>query len=343
MTRQMKESLCVRYLGFVALRYMMVLLSATSSQAAELAPSDCTGPWCPELDTCIQWAQICPIDGDTFVGPTKLLCVEGRCSSDEECSWTDGGATYASYYFTDLNEEFDVPSGCTLNCTGCVLAPEDGLPSAIGMPNPASVTCDDSGGSSETKYDTDGGQYGVCAFDDGTACEEWALKRGECEKGSKPVFSAYCTDNGGQLTNKSVDWGDIEGAPAADYEVCNFENGTECVESDYYGGKCTTPVVSDSSSSITVSSATASTIAASATTASTTTASTTGASIATTPTTTAEVMDEDPETFQDSSGGKGLCSKTFLVLSVRIFGLVACLISFRGHGMGHHHEILQSI
>ena len=26
-----------------------------------------------------------------------------------------------TYYFTDLDGEFDVPDGCILNCTGCVL------------------------------------------------------------------------------------------------------------------------------------------------------------------------------------------------------------------------------
>ncbi|KAL7519547.1 hypothetical protein ACHAWX_004304 [Stephanocyclus meneghinianus] len=89
---------------------------------------DCGGgstgmDWCAELSTCIlPWEENCPIiDGNSFSGPTALLCDAGRCSSEDECMWTDGSAQFGTYYFTDLDGEFDVPDGCILNCTGCVL------------------------------------------------------------------------------------------------------------------------------------------------------------------------------------------------------------------------------
>ena len=43
----------------------------------------------------------------------------------------------------------------------------------IGMANPASVYCIESGGNLSIRTDANGGQYGVCMFADGTECEEW--------------------------------------------------------------------------------------------------------------------------------------------------------------------------
>ncbi len=54
---------------------------------------------------------------------------------------------------------------------------------AVGMPNPASVHCEEQGYTLEIRTASDGGQYGVCIFDDGTECEEWAYFRGECSPG----------------------------------------------------------------------------------------------------------------------------------------------------------------
>jgi putative hemolysin len=55
--------------------------------------------------------------------------------------------------------------------------PESG---EAGLPNPASVYCEEQGGSVEIRTDADGGQYGVCIFADGSECDEWAFYRGEC-------------------------------------------------------------------------------------------------------------------------------------------------------------------
>lgn len=52
------------------------------------------------------------------------------------------------------------------------------------MPNPASVYCEEQGGTLEMKTDNTGGQYGICKFSDGTECEEWAFFRGECRPGA---------------------------------------------------------------------------------------------------------------------------------------------------------------
>ena len=55
------------------------------------------------------------------------------------------------------------------------------------MPNPASVNCEEQGGTLEIRQDTGGGEYGMCVFTDNTECEEWALLRGTCAPGQNPV------------------------------------------------------------------------------------------------------------------------------------------------------------
>jgi len=57
-----------------------------------------------------------------------------------------------------------------------------GTPTA-GLPNPASVYCQENGGMLEIRDDGSGGQVGYCLFADGSECEEWAYFRGECRPG----------------------------------------------------------------------------------------------------------------------------------------------------------------
>lgn len=52
-----------------------------------------------------------------------------------------------------------------------------------GLPNPAAVYCEEQGGTVDIREDAEGNQYGVCVFDDGSECDEWAFFRGECAPG----------------------------------------------------------------------------------------------------------------------------------------------------------------
>lgn len=54
-----------------------------------------------------------------------------------------------------------------------------------GIANPASVFCEEQGGSLEIRTD-DAGAAGYCVFEDGSECEEWAYFRGECAPGDNP-------------------------------------------------------------------------------------------------------------------------------------------------------------
>lgn len=66
---------------------------------------------------------------------------------------------------------------------GCQpVMPEPATPE---LANPASVHCVEEGGTLEIREGDDGGQIGVCVFDDGSECEEWAFYRGECEPGAQ--------------------------------------------------------------------------------------------------------------------------------------------------------------
>ncbi len=56
-----------------------------------------------------------------------------------------------------------------------------------GMPNPASVFCQQQGGKTEIRKDAQGGEVGYCVFPDKSECEEWAFQRGECKPGAKPT------------------------------------------------------------------------------------------------------------------------------------------------------------
>ncbi len=48
------------------------------------------------------------------------------------------------------------------------------------LANPASKYCIQQGGKLEMRKDEQGNEYGVCIFDDGSECDEWAFFRGEC-------------------------------------------------------------------------------------------------------------------------------------------------------------------
>jgi len=87
-------------------------------------------------------------------------------------------------------------------------------PTSAGMPNPASVSCVQAGGSVDIKKDGSGNEYGMCTFKNGTSCEEWALFRNEgCLPGlsvtptaeGKKMFTFTGADNGttGNITQNT--------------------------------------------------------------------------------------------------------------------------------------------
>lgn len=80
------------------------------------------------------------------------------------------------------------------------------------IPNPASEYCEQQGGRIEIRTDESGGQYGVCVFDDGSECDEWAYYRGECQPGQaapvppSAIQPSYINEDYGFSFNPTSDW-----------------------------------------------------------------------------------------------------------------------------------------
>ncbi len=100
----------------------------------------------------------------------------------------------------------------------------------IGLANPSSVNCIDKGGTLNILKKDDGGEYGVCVFEDNKQCEEWALFYGFCPVGGVMVTgynskeSKYCAIIGGEYKEKD--------------SLCVFNNGAECDVKELYTGDC---------------------------------------------------------------------------------------------------------
>ena len=57
--------------------------------------------------------------------------------------------------------------------------------------NPASVYCEELGGTVIIERGFEGGEYGICVLPDGSECEEWALYKNLC--GPNVVEKHHCT------------------------------------------------------------------------------------------------------------------------------------------------------
>lgn len=112
------------------------------------------------------------------------------------------------------------------------------LRSRVLMGNPASTNCIDNGGGEQNLYDVDGNQWAVCTFADGSACEEWALLRGECSKGETLAFITNCKKSHGVYKGYHIDTTKVDGAIQGFYYTCQYADGSVCFEDDYYNDKC---------------------------------------------------------------------------------------------------------
>jgi hypothetical protein len=109
---------------------------------------------------------------------------------------------------------------------------EPEIPSApTQLANPASANCLEAGGNLKMDQRGDGGEYGLCYFDDNRACEEWAMMRGECPVGGvkttgyDTIDQKYCAWAGGSTLAEAN-------------STCIFKNGSTCPTIDFYNGTC---------------------------------------------------------------------------------------------------------
>lgn len=120
--------------------------------------------------------------------------------------------------------------------------------SAGQIANPASENCVQQGGTLVIQERGDGGQYGVCTFEDNRQCEEWAMFRGDCPVGGVKVTgyvtpaAQYCAITGGeyQVTGSSN--------TAEEQGTCTFKNGQTCDVWDYFAGTCSPDTEAEQSS-----------------------------------------------------------------------------------------------
>jgi putative hemolysin len=100
----------------------------------------------------------------------------------------------------------------------------------IGLANPASQNCIDKGGTLQNLKRGDGGEYGVCYFEDNRQCEEWALFHKSCPVGGIKITgyltqeAVYCAITGGHVFENET--------------VCQLHSGKRCSTSDVFNGKC---------------------------------------------------------------------------------------------------------
>lgn len=117
------------------------------------------------------------------------------------------------------------PSLKPLTSTGDPVMPNPTEPtSQAALPNPASEYCEQKGGKLEIRTAADGSQTGICLFQDGSQCEEWAFYRGECAPGQGAKAAAagdapsYVNESYGFTLNPPTEW-KIEQHP--DYLILN--------------------------------------------------------------------------------------------------------------------------
>lgn len=99
------------------------------------------------------------------------------------------------------------------------------------LANPASENCIKQGGRLIIKKRGDGGEFGLCEFEDNRGCEEWALMRGECPGGGVKTTGfdteaqRYCAWLGGKTS-------------AVKNARCTFSSGKICDDNELFSGKC---------------------------------------------------------------------------------------------------------
>lgn len=102
------------------------------------------------------------------------------------------------------------------------------------LANPASINCEKQGGQTVIMKNGNGGEFGLCQFEDDMACEEWALYRGQCPVGGvkttgfDTIAQKYCAWVGGQTL-------------AVENAQCTLPDGTVCSDEELYNaGQCPT-------------------------------------------------------------------------------------------------------
>lgn len=107
-------------------------------------------------------------------GITEMWCETPEGVMDQESAFLSILDAVASYQMQGETLMMLDATGLTL-ATWQAVAEKPG----VGLANPASVYCEEQGGTLLIQSEA-GGETGYCVFPDGSQCEEWAYYRGEC-------------------------------------------------------------------------------------------------------------------------------------------------------------------
>ena len=126
-------------------------------------------------------------------------------------------------------------AACAAQAPAPTAAPAQPAPN---LANPASVNYEKQGGQLSIQKRPDGGEYGVCLFEDNRQCEEWALLRGDCPVGGVVITgyvtqaAQFCAITGGEYkitANSNTD---------QEQGTCTLKTGKTCDAAAYFAGTC---------------------------------------------------------------------------------------------------------
>jgi putative hemolysin len=120
-----------------------------------------------------------PEEAAGMANPASQFCV-GQGYQSEIRDGADGQVGYCLFPDGSECEEWAFYRGECAPTSESEAAPAQ-------LANPASENCVAVGGTRSIENRVDGGQFGLCLFEDNRQCEEWALLRGDCPVGGVKV------------------------------------------------------------------------------------------------------------------------------------------------------------
>lgn len=170
-------------------------------------------------------------DGRDLVLPQVISASGARYANSDESIvfWNKGDSAFIT------ESGLDTYSDCSIVLTGedqtASSSSVSSSTTSVGLANPASVNCTKQGGTLLIQKSGNGGEYGLCNFQDNRSCEEWAMMRGDCPVGGvkttgfDTIDQKYCAWLGGVTY-------------AVSNSVCGFKDGTKCPTLSLYNGEC---------------------------------------------------------------------------------------------------------
>ena len=159
-----------------------LIIAGCTQQATSSVPSTTATPAAPGIAPAASAGTpgSVPANQSGMANPASVNC--GNIGGTTEIKTSADGSQYGMCTFANGTtcEEWALfrGEGCKAGVTENQTVNSTAPAGQSGMANPASVSCVNVGGTVRIK-DSAAGQYGMCAFPNGTTCEEWALFRGE--------------------------------------------------------------------------------------------------------------------------------------------------------------------